>query len=198
MQHPAVPRRQHPRTTAGASGPCPAVRRSRRSPEPGALARRLIEGVVAADPGIHVARLAVLTGLGWGACEHHVARLRRSRRVLAVRVQGRVCLYPGDRRTPQKAARALLRDALNRRVACLVLHAPGLSQREISERLGLATSVVHRRIHALEAAGAVLCRRDGRVVRCTASPALEDLLPSPRSAFPAALWSARPVPGGDA
>ncbi|HET6399528.1 MAG TPA: winged helix-turn-helix transcriptional regulator [Candidatus Thermoplasmatota archaeon] len=118
--------------------------------------RRLLIGLVGANPGIHVRRAALMLGLNWNACWHHARRLEREGHLVVRRNQGRLCLF--ERKsgaTAPKLARLLVLEPRNSALVTQILERPGTNQRTLARSLDLAASVVHRRIVQLEAAGLV-------------------------------------------
>lgn len=120
------------------------------------LVRQRLLHIVRADPGIHVRRLSLLTGMSWNACQYHLRTLESAGALSSRKVGPKVCWY--DRRDgafQNKTAAALLRDRRNLRVARAVSDEPGQSQAHLAKRLGYPPSSVHRRLRRLEAAGLV-------------------------------------------
>lgn len=116
--------------------------------------RQRLLHVVRADPGIHVRRLSLVTGMSWNACLHHLRTLEAAGVLVSRKVGSRVCWYDSsDGAFRHKTAAALLRDRHNLRVARAVSAEPGQSQSDLAQRLGCAASSVHRRVSRLERAG---------------------------------------------
>lgn len=116
--------------------------------------RQRLLWIVRADPGIHVRRMSLLTGMSWNACQHHLRTLEAAGALVSRKVGSRVCWY--DRQQGafrNKAAAALLRDRHNLRVVRAVSAEPGQSQSDLAHRLGCAPSSVHRRVRRMEQAG---------------------------------------------
>lgn len=141
--------------------------------------RGLLLALITANPGLHVLRAAHLLGLNWNTCLHHVRRLEGERRVTVRKLDGRLCLF--DRRegaAAHKVAPLLLRDPRNADVARAVLDAPGANQKGLADRLGLAASVIHRRLLRLEQAGLVQRTAQDRSLAVFPTAALESAWPS--------------------
>ncbi len=129
----------------------------------GSLARNRLTGVVEKNPGVHVSRLSLITGLSWNTCLHHLRILERQGQLVSRKVNAKLCWFDvrqGAQRSKQ--ATCLLRDPMNLRIAELVLASPGSSQIELARALDLAASVIHRRLSALEAAGLLLRKAESR------------------------------------
>ncbi|HEX2065183.1 MAG TPA: winged helix-turn-helix transcriptional regulator [Candidatus Thermoplasmatota archaeon] len=142
--------------------------------------RAFLLGLVAANPGLHVLRAANLLGLNWNTCLHHARRLEGERRIVLRKVAGRLCLF--DRRDGAVAPRLaplLLREGRNAEMARLILERPGLNQKGLAAALGVAASVVHRRLLRLEQAGLVDRLPQARGFAVFATPALEAAWSSP-------------------
>lgn len=132
----------------------------------GSLARDRIMGVVGTSPGIHVRRVSLLTGLSWNTCLHHLRVLARDGQLTSRKVQGKLCWFDTRQGAVQsKRGICLLRDETNRSIATHVLSSPGSSQIHIARSLGLAASVVHRRVIAMEEAGLVTRQAEERCIR---------------------------------
>ncbi len=124
-----------------------------------------IHALVRADPGIHIRRIAFLTGLSWNTIQYHLRRMEAKGSVASRKVEGNVCYF--DRSSgafPGKVGQALLRDARNVQLARHLVQHDGLSQKELSEGLGLAASVIHRRVSKFEEAGLVDRVPEGRSI----------------------------------
>lgn len=162
-------------TTPVASLELPATSRPLHPGRPqGDRQRQLLLGLVASNPGVHVLRAAYVLGLNWNTCLHHVRRLEGEGRIVLRRVQGRICIF--DRSAGAASTRMaplLLRDERNAEIARLVIATPGLNQKELATQLGMAASVVHRRVVRLEEAGLVHRAAGNRQVNLYATDALQ-------------------------
>lgn len=157
--------------------------------------RDLLVGLVAANPGLHLLRAASLLGLNWNTCLHHARRLEGERRIVVRKLNGRLCLF--DRREGAVAARVaplLLREERNADLARAVLAHPGLNQKALAQKLGLAPSVVHRRLLSLEEGGLVQRVQRERSVVVFATSTLEaawstpGLVPAEPAGLDAPSW----------
>ncbi len=141
------------------------------------VSRDRLISLVAANPGIHVRRLAMLTGMSWNNCQHHLRSLERNQQITSRKVDGRVCWF--DRRHGAhrgKAATVVLRDPINKRIATAIRDHPGIHQQALAEQLDLAASVVHRRVIRLVDTGLVLRHQDSRRMILHAAASLEEAL----------------------
>ena len=169
--------------------PSPDTRRLLRDGRPrGDTQRELLMAFVGSNPGIHILRASQVLGLNWNTCLHHVRRLEAEGRLSTRKVQGRVCLF--DRKAGAVAPRIapiLLRDGRNADIARLLASSPGLNQRALAESLGMAASVIHRRLVRMEEAGLVERVQRSRETAVFATDALH-------VAFEAAQNVTSPVP----
>jgi hypothetical protein len=150
--------------------------------------RQLLLAFVGSNPGVHILRASQVLGLNWNTCLHHVRRLEAEGRISTRKVQGRVCLF--DRRSGAVAPRiapVLLRDERNSEIARLLTQSPGLNQRTLADTLGMAASVIHRRLVRMEEAGLVERVQRSREVAVFATEAMH-------AAYAAARNVAAPVP----
>jgi predicted transcriptional regulator len=122
----------------------------------GSIARERIMAVVKTNPGIHVRRISLITGLSWSTCLHHLRFLDKAHEATSRKVQGKLCWFDSRQGALQtKTGICLLRDATNQVIADQIVTTPGTSQIHIARTLGLAASVVHRRMVAFEGANLV-------------------------------------------
>ena len=150
--------------------------------------RQLLLALVASNPGVHVLRAAALLGLNWNTCLHHVRRLEGAGLVTVRKVSGRVCLF--DRKSGSASSRIgnlLLRDERNMGLARLLIEAPGVNQKSLAGKLGVAASVAHYRLVRLEEAGLIQRVNRGREVCVFPTEAME-------SAYRTAMLNVAPVP----
>lgn len=136
--------------------------------------RQLLLALVTANPGVHILRASSLLGLNWNTCLHHVRRLEGTGDLTVRKVNGKVCLF--DRRAGSASGRLgslLLRDERNARLASLLIGTPGINQKALAGKLGVAPSVAHYRLVRLEEAGLVQRVNHGREVCVYPTEALE-------------------------
>jgi DNA-binding transcriptional ArsR family regulator len=126
--------------------------------------RRLYERV-RADPGLSLSDLAQRMGLSWGNTVHHLGVLRRSGLVVSLRHGRYRRWFVAGQEPGERAQVAALRNATSARVAKAVLESPGLSQKQLADRLGMTPQAVHWHLVRLAGAGLVRRVRDGRQVR---------------------------------
>ncbi len=133
--------------------------------------------MVAADPGVHVRRLAPLVNLSWNCCNSHLRILEREGRVVSRKVDGKLCWFDRETAAVQnKDARCVLRDSGHRAVAQEVLAQPGANQVTLAQSLRLADSSVHRHLARLEREGLIVRMSGGRSRQVFPTQRLQDLL----------------------
>jgi DNA-binding transcriptional ArsR family regulator len=118
-------------------------------------------------PGAPVTDLSVHAGIPRNTAVYHLHRLEREGLVSSTK-NGRMRLYfaPGALDQRQRApAIAVLRNPVTQRVAAEVGASPGLDQRALCARMGLAPSLAHWHATRLVEAGVMTRERDGRHVR---------------------------------
>lgn len=135
--------------------------------------RQRLHALISADPGIHVARIALLAGMSWNTCQYHLRTMEAEGQVLKKKVNGRVCWFDRTRGVlPDKTATCLLRNREYDRIARHILSHPGQSQLDSARGLQMTPSTLHRRVVRLEQAGLVMRRPDHREVRVYPSETL--------------------------
>lgn len=128
--------------------------------------RRRVYELVQAEPGLSLSELAARSGLSWGNTVHHLQVLKRSGLVVSMR-HGRYRRWfaTGAVEQAQRGQVAALRNAVSARIARLILEQPGLSQKQLADRVAMSPQAVHWHLARLAQAGLVERVRDGREVR---------------------------------
>lgn len=128
--------------------------------------RERLLSAVREHTGMSVADLAKATGVPRNTVTYHLRVLEREGLVKSRRA-GRHRLFHAPGAMPRSDADALaaLRHDTTRRLAREIGAAPGLDQRSLCERVGLAPSLAHWHADRLVTAGIVEKRREGRRVR---------------------------------
>lgn len=142
----------------------------------GSTARTRLHSLIRSNPGIHVQRVALLTGQSWNTCFYHLRVLESHKKLVSTKVQGRLCWF--DRSSgafPEKQAAALLRDRQNLRIIQQIITNEGPNQLQIAQQLGLAASTVYRRVVRLEDAGLIVRVPSNRSNLLFPSETLHDL-----------------------
>lgn len=157
--------------------------------------RRRVYQLVQAEPGLSLSELAQRAALSWGNTVHHLSVLKRSGLVVSLR-HGRYRRWfaAGAVEQGQRGQVAALRNPVSARVARLVLEVPGLSQKQLADRMAMSPQAVHWHLARLAQAGLVQRVREGREVRhyvAAAPPAVA----MPATVTPATVTPAAAGPG---
>jgi DNA-binding transcriptional ArsR family regulator len=132
--------------------------------------------VVQTTPGISASDLGRRLECGWGTLVYHITVLERMGLVSSAR-EGRHKRFFAQGRInySDKGAVALLANPAARTILDAIRHHPGIIQKELGERLGLAAGTISWHIERLTGEGLVLKEEDGRAVRYFPSERLLDL-----------------------
>lgn len=117
---------------------------------------------IQATPGVNYGTLKRSLQLRNGTLTHHLVMLERQELIAAQRDGLRKRFYlSGHRMEPPSPLSGVQRSILE-----IVSGAPGATQKEIGELLGLSKQVVNYHIRAMERAGFLRLERAGRFVKC--------------------------------
>lgn len=143
--------------------------------------RAALYEAVKAEPGVSPHGLVATMGVGWSTVVYHLSVLERNDLVVAVR-DGRYRRYfdrtSGRFANGRKLVVSVLKNEKSAAIAAHIRANPGLVQRRIAERFGLAASSVHWHVKRLVDAGLVVKERRKQVVALMPGPAWADLEPS--------------------
>jgi DNA-binding transcriptional ArsR family regulator len=160
-----------PGPAAGLIGLLPALALFTRIEEEAVLShtmRRSIYDTVRVKPGVSPQELVTLHGSSWSTVTYHLRVLERHRLVVAVR-DGRYRRYfeaeSGQWANGRKHAMATLQNPTTAEIAQIVSLEPGIVQRRIAHRLGLAPSSVNWHVRRLERVALIERRREAGGVR---------------------------------
>ena len=122
--------------------------------------------VVQDQPGISASELGRRLDCGWGTLVYHLTVLERMQLVSSAR-EGRHKRFFAQGRInySDKGAVGLLANPAARTILDAVRSTPGVIQKDLSERLGLAAGTIAWHVERLEAEGLVVREEDGRSVR---------------------------------
>lgn len=130
-----------------AVGPVPPA------PRGGSPSREQLLAAVHARPGINKSALCAALGLAWGTVDYHLRVLVRDGHV-TLRPEGRETrCFPGGLQPSHKALLSALADGSGQRIAFVLRHCPGQGIGALSQRLGLSSKVVRRRLVRMLEAG---------------------------------------------
>ncbi|HEX2022693.1 MAG TPA: winged helix-turn-helix transcriptional regulator [Candidatus Thermoplasmatota archaeon] len=145
--------------------------------------RAAIYRLIQSEPGIATKDVAERLGLAWGTVTHHLAKLEK-RRFVVSKKYGKYRRYfaNGEGGTHEKDALAVLRVDRTGDVAALIRAQPGLTQKAVSEALGVSSSTILWHVKRLEDVQLVRKVRDGKLVRYYPAEAPAPLLAVPTAA----------------
>lgn len=125
--------------------------------------RRRIYEHVRRVPGLHLRALQRATGLPLGTVEYHLHQMERAGLVVT-REEGRYKAYFPNDQLDRRDRDVLyyLRQDMPRRIALEIANRPGLTFRELAERLPIGESTLSFHLKKLRAAGLVDEQRQGR------------------------------------
>lgn len=122
--------------------------------------------LIQSEPGISTKDVADRLGLAWGTVTHHLNKLEK-RRFVVSKKYGKYRRYfaNGHGGTERKDEVATLRLDRTGDIAALIQARPGLTQKEVSELLGVSSSTILWHVKRLEKVDLVTKVRDGKQVR---------------------------------
>ncbi len=115
-------------------------------------------------PGKHVSALAADLHLGWGTITYHLARLENNKLVTPKSVSGRKCYFAigTDLNADDRTAIATLNSDPARRIIDAVRNAPGITQKDLAQTLGISQALASWHIKRLTTTGVLQTTRQGR------------------------------------
>ena len=127
-------------------------------------ARARVYEHVKAHPGAHPSLIAERLQLGWGTVVYHLAKLEDSRLVTPRSAHNRKCYFAigADLNAEARTAVAAMSTDKTRSIVETVRAQPGISQKELSERLGMSQALASWHVKRLVASGVLLTAREGR------------------------------------
>ena len=119
---------------------------------------------VRAHPGAHPSAIAQALGLGWGTVVYHLARLEETRLVVAKAGGHRKCYFVvgGDLDAAGREAVAAMSGDKPRLIVDALRQEPGLSQKDLADRLGMSQALASWHVKKLVASGVLVSTREGR------------------------------------
>ncbi|MBW3581824.1 MAG: winged helix-turn-helix transcriptional regulator [Euryarchaeota archaeon] len=126
---------------------------------------------VRANPGANAEEIRRRILIGRGTALHHLDTLERNRLLVSIKSGGRRCYFePGQIDASKKATVATLRSRAAEAFYAAVQERPGLTQKEMAERLGVSHPAVWYQARKLEEAGIIRSERCAGSVRYFAAP----------------------------
>lgn len=142
--------------------------------------RELVYERIRTEPGISTNRLARDAPFGWSTLAYHLRVLERNEKVISVR-DGRYKRFfdreSGLYANGRKFVVAVLKNETTFAIGRLIRAHPGITQKGVSERFGLAPSSVHWHVERLEEAKLLEKTRDGHHVRYAPGPGWNEVRP---------------------
>ena len=129
--------------------------------------RGMIYGFIMSNPGVHYNYIKQKLGLNNGSIVYHLTVLERQELIKSEKVGLYKRFYPMGQTLSETGIMEL--NETQQAMLDLVRGSPGLTQREISERLDLSTRVVNYHVGLLQRARLVTLEKDGKVTRCFAT-----------------------------
>ena len=128
--------------------------------------RASIYRLIQTEPGISTKDIADRLDLAWGTVTHHLGKLEK-RRFVVSKKYGKYRRYfaNGAGGTDQKDAVAVLRLDRTGDVAQLIRQQPGVTQKAVSQALGVSSSTILWHVKRLEEVHLVRKVREGKLVR---------------------------------
>jgi len=119
---------------------------------------------VKANPGAHPSAIAETVGIGWGTVVYHLARLEESQLVTPRSAHHRKCYFAvgSDLDGAGRTAVAAMSTDKGRAIVDALRAAPGLSQKELAERIGISQALLSWHVKRLLASGVLVSTRSGR------------------------------------
>lgn len=119
---------------------------------------------VKAHPGAHPSAIAQRLDLGWGTVVYHLAKLEETRLVTARNAHNRKCYFAitADLDADARTAVAAMSTDKTRTIVEAVRARPGISQKELSETLGISQALASWHVKRLVESGVLTTQREGR------------------------------------
>ena len=142
--------------------------------------RANIYRLIQAEPGISTKDVATRLGLAWGTVTHHLGKLEK-RRFVVSKKYGKYRRYfaNGQGGLETKDQVAVLRLDRTGDVAALIRSTPGMTQKAVSQALGVSSSTILWHVKRLEGANLITKVREGKLVRYYPGASLNSTLAHP-------------------
>lgn len=115
-------------------------------------------------PGAHPSRIAEDLVIGWGTIVYHLARLEEASLVTTREAHNRKCYFAvgGDLDNAGRTAVAAMSTDKARAIVDTLRAMPGISQKDLAEKLGMSQALASWHVKRLIASGVLLSTREGR------------------------------------
>ncbi|MEA3198799.1 MAG: hypothetical protein QOE90_227 [Thermoplasmata archaeon] len=127
-------------------------------------ARNRVYEHVKAHPGAHPSAIAETLDLGWGTVVYHLSKLESTRLVTSRTAHNRKCFFAmtGELDAQARTAVAAMSTDKARAIVDAVRAAPGISQKDLSERLGISQALASWHVKRLVESGVLNVAKSGR------------------------------------
>jgi hypothetical protein len=126
--------------------------------------RGMIYGFIMSNPGVHYNFIKQRLGLNNGSIVYHLTVLERQELIKSEKVGLYKRFYPIGQTLSETGIMEL--NDTQQAMLELVRKSPGLTQRELADRLGISSRVVNYHVGLLQRARLVTLEKDGKVTRC--------------------------------
>lgn len=126
--------------------------------------RAAVYGHVKAQPGAHPSAISEALDIGWGTVVYHLARLEESSLVTSRSSGHRKCFFAvgSDLDVQGRSAVAAMSTDKARAIVDALREAPGMSQKDLADRLGMSQALASWHVKRLVASGILRATRAGR------------------------------------
>lgn len=127
-------------------------------------ARAAVYEHIKQNPGAHPSAIAEKLGLGWGTVVYHLARLESSKLVSVKEGSHRKCYFAvgGSLGQDERTALAAMSTDKAKVIVHAVRSAPGISQKDLAERLGMSQALASWHVKRLIGSGVLVSTKEGR------------------------------------
>src|SRR5581483_8183868 len=127
-------------------------------------ARNAVYEHVKAHPGAHPSAIAETLNLGWGTVVYHLGKLEATKLVTSRNAHNRRCYFAltSDLDVDARTAVAAMSTDKARAIVDVVRASPGISQKDLSERLGISQALASWHVKRLVESGVLTVGREGR------------------------------------
>jgi DNA-binding MarR family transcriptional regulator len=126
--------------------------------------RGRIYGYIEANPGEHFNAIKRALNLKNGSLAYHLRTLEKGEFITAKRDRGYTRFYPKSMKLPKKNIRELI--PVQRNIMEIVNENPGISQREIGDKLDISYQLVHYHVKVLQGSEYLFLKKDKKQTYC--------------------------------
>lgn len=127
-------------------------------------ARASVYEHIRAHPAAHPSQIAEALGLGWGTVVYHLSRLEEGKLVTRKSYNNRKCYFATGTSLDAEARTAVAAMGSDpaRRIVEAVAAAPGITQKDLAQTLGMSQALASWHVKRLAGSGILLTAREGR------------------------------------